>query len=407
MFIGRRIAFLLVVTLYCNPITSAQQAQSASQQPVNNIYLDVVVASKAQSPVAGLAQQDFTLLDNGIPRSITSFRALGSGEAPAEVIVVIDAVNANPETIAYERTQVVKVLRTNGGVLPHPTTFAVFTEVGTQIHPDVTTDGNALATAFDDETVRLRTLSQGHPQSDCTGNSGCPDGAFEIANERRRLSLKALQAVAVQEAARPGRKLVLWISPGWPLLSQPGSSARFTSLQRQQMFASIVSLSTQIRQARITLYSIDPLATHGVDVRDFSYQAYLKGVRNAKDVEPGNLGLQVFAVHSGGLALTTGNDLAELLQKCFADTEAYYEISFETPAASQPDEYHRLEIRLAKPGLKARTRESYYAQLSTATNNSSLISASQAQVGENEPYIPISRVVSMGRRNTQLEPTLY
>jgi len=47
MFIGRRIAFLLVVTLYCNPITSAQQAQSASQQPVNNIYLDVVVASKA------------------------------------------------------------------------------------------------------------------------------------------------------------------------------------------------------------------------------------------------------------------------------------------------------------------------------------------------------------------------
>ena len=50
MFIGRRIAFLLVVTLYCNPITSAQQAQSASQQPVNNIYLDVVVASKA--PVA-------------------------------------------------------------------------------------------------------------------------------------------------------------------------------------------------------------------------------------------------------------------------------------------------------------------------------------------------------------------
>ena len=114
-----------------------------------------------------------------------------------------------------------------------------------------------------------------------------------------------------------------------------------------------------------------------------------------------------FAVHSGGLALTTGNDLAELLQKRFADTEATMKSPFETPAASQPDEYHRLEIRLAKPGLKARTRESYYAQLSTATNNSSLISASQAQVGENEPYIPISRVSSMGRRNTQLEPALW
>jgi VWFA-related protein len=306
MFIGRRVALLLVVALYWNPTTSAQQAQSASQQPVNSIYLDVVVASKTGSPVAGLAQQDFTVLDNGVPQLITSFRALGRDEAPAEVIILVDAVNAKPETVAYERNQIDKILRVNGGRLPHPTTFAVFTEVGTQIHPDFTTDGNALATAFDDETVRLRTLSPGHPQSDCTGNGECPDGAFEIANERRRLSLKALQTVAAQEASRPGRKLVLWISPGWPLLSQPGSSARFTSLQRQQMFASIVSLSTQIRQARIALYSIDPLAIHGVEVRDFSYQAYLKGVRDVKDVQPGSLGLQVFAVHSGGLALNTG-----------------------------------------------------------------------------------------------------
>ena len=68
---------------------------------------------------------------------------------------------------------------------------------------------------------------------------------------------------------------------------------------------------TQIRQARITLYSIDPLATHGASTFATSrIRLILKGVRNAKDVEPGNLGLQVFAVHSGGLALTTGNDLA-------------------------------------------------------------------------------------------------
>ena len=384
MFIARRVALLLVAALYCNPITSAQQAQSASQQPTNNIYLDVVVASKSGSPVADLAQQDFTLLDNGVPRSMTSFRALGRGAAPVEVIIIVDAVNAKPETVAYERTQVVKVLRAKGGALPHPTTFAVSTEVATEIHSEFTTDGNALAAAFDDETVRLRTLSQGHPQSDCTGNGECPDGAFEIANERRQLSLKALQTVAAYETARPGRKLVLWISPGWPLLSQAGAWSRFTALQRQQMFTSIVTLSTQMRQAAITLYSIDPLATRGVDVRDFSYQAYLKGIRTVKDVRPGSLGLQVFAVHSGGLALGTGNDLAELLQKCLADTEAYYEISFAPPAASQADEYHHLEIRLAKPGLKARTRENYYAQLSTATNNSSFNSASQAQIGENE-----------------------
>jgi VWFA-related protein len=383
MLIRRRFALLFVLALNWIPAGSAQQAQVASQQSGNSVHLDVVVASKKGAPVGGLTQQDFTLLDNGAPRAIASFREVARGDAPAEVMIVIDAVNANAKTIAYERTQISKILRSNGGLLPHPTTFAVFTEVGTQIHPDSTTDGNALATALESEPVRLRTLSQGDSQSDC-GLADCPDQGFEIAIERRQLSFKAMETVAAHEAARPGRKLVLWVSPGWPLLSQPGSLSMFSSLQRQQMFARLVSLSTQLQQARITLYSIDPLATRGVDVRDFSYQAYLKGVSSVKDVQPANLGLQVFAVHSGGLALSVGNDLAELLQKCLADTTAYYEISFEAPAASQQDEYHRLQIQIAKPGLKARTRENYYAQVAGATNNASIDPPSQGQSAKNE-----------------------
>jgi VWFA-related protein len=381
MFIARRVAFLLVLALYSIPTTSAQHAPRSSQQSASSIALDVVVAPKNGAPVAGLSQQDFTVLDNGVPQSITSFREVNRGEAPAEVIIVIDAVNAKPQTVSYERTQVDKILRANGGRLPHPTTFAVFTEVSTQVHPDFTTDGNALAAAFSDETIRLRTLNQGQPHGGCE-LANCAD--FEIAHERRQLSLKALQTIAAQESARPGRKLVLWISPGWPLISGTSASIEYTSLQRQQMFASMVALSTQLRQARITLYSIDPLATRGVDVRDFSYQAYLKGVSNAKDFQPANLGLQVFAVHSGGLVLSTGNDLAELLQKCLADTQTYYEISFEPPAASRSDEYHRLQINLAKPGLKARTRESYYAQLSTSTSSTAINPGPQAQSAKNE-----------------------
>jgi hypothetical protein len=84
------------------------------------------------------------------------------------------------------------------------------------------------------------------------------------------------------------------------------------------------------------------------------------------------MALQVFAVNSGSLALNSGNDLAELLQKCLSDTDAYYVISFEAPAAGQRDEYHHLEIRLAKPGLSARTRQNYYAQPATATSTTTI-----------------------------------
>jgi hypothetical protein len=82
----------------------------------------------------------------------------------------------------------------------------------------------------------------------------------------------------------------------------------------------------------------------------------------ASEVQLGNLGLPVLAIQSGGLALNVSNDLAGLLQKCLSDTAPYYEISFDPPAAGQRDEFHHLEIQIAKPGLTARTRQGYYAQ---------------------------------------------
>jgi len=65
---------------------------------------------------------------------------------------------------------------------------------------------------------------------------------------------------------------------------------------------------------------------------------------------------------SGGVALDFNNDVTALLRECLADTQAYYEISFDPPAADHRDEYHHLEIKVAKPGVSGRTRQGYYAQ---------------------------------------------
>ncbi len=88
----------------------------------------------------------------------------------------------------------------------------------------------------------------------------------------------------------------------------------------------------------------------------------MKGVSKPSQVDAGDLSLQVLATQSGGLALHSSNDVAGLLQTCLADTEAYYELSFKPLPAEHRDEYHHLEIRLARPGLTGRTREGYYAQ---------------------------------------------
>jgi hypothetical protein len=92
------------------------------------------------------------------------------------------------------------------------------------------------------------------------------------------------------------------------------------------------------------------------------YQDFLKGVSKQSQVNVGDLSLQVLAVQSGGLALASDNDVASLLQKCLADTEAYYELSFVPAPADHRDEYHNLLVQVAKPGLTARTRTGYYAE---------------------------------------------
>jgi len=149
--------------------------------------------------LADRVYQDFAVLDNKAPQTITSFQALGGGEAPTEVIVVIDAVNAKPETICYERNQIDKFLSANGGRLPHPTTFAIFTDADTHIHPGFTTDGNALSASLKDKIVSINRVT--------------PLAGYEGSTDRIQLSLKAMDTIAAYESTRPGRKLVLSVLP--------------------------------------------------------------------------------------------------------------------------------------------------------------------------------------------------
>ena len=45
-----------------------------------------------------------------------------------------------------------------------------------------------------------------------------------------------------------------------------------------------------------------------------------------------------------------------------ADANSFYVLTFEGLVGDGPNEYHSLEIKLDKPGLKVRTRTGYYAQ---------------------------------------------
>jgi len=341
-----RLAFILLALQFGTGAASAQQASLRTQPNDGKVHLDVVVTQKSGPTVLGLRQEDFTILDNNAPRKIASFRAVDGRKAPLEVILIVDAVNTVFTTVSRERQDIDRFLRAEGGHLAQPIVLAVFTDKGLQFLGEPSEDGNALSASLDQHIIGLRTNTRA--------------AGFYGATERSSLSLKTLDQLAAFEAQRPGRKLIVWVSPGWPLLSSPVID--LDSKQQQGIFDNVVNFSNKLRQARITLYSIDPLGMDDFGARASLYQAYLKGVTKPSQVNPANLSLQVLAAQSGGLVLNLSNDVTSLLQKCISDTDAYYEFSFDQPSDAKRDEYHHLEIKLSNPAFTAHTRQGYYAQ---------------------------------------------
>jgi VWFA-related protein len=344
--------FLPWACLFCCSVSAFARQTATPVSPAradNRVTFDVVVHDKSGKPVAGLHQQDFTVLDNKQPQTILSFEAVDQAAADAQVpvILLVDAVNTSFTRMAYEREQIDKVLKKDGGSLSHPVSILIFTDSGLQSPSPPGRDGNALAAWLDQHDTGLRTSTRSQ-------------GAYG-ALDRAQLSLQALGRLAEYERGQPGRKIVIWISPGWALLTGP--RVQLTTKNQQSIFDSIVATSTALRQSRITLYSVDPLGNSDAGAyRTFAYEGYLKGVTKPSQVEFGNLALGVLAVHSGGRVLNSSNDVAGEIEACFRDANVYYVISYDSPPPDGPNEYHAIDVKMDQPQLKPQTMAGFYAQ---------------------------------------------
>ena len=327
-----------------SPQPAAEPTSERAEGPIN---LDVVVTDKSGKPVSGLELKDFTLLDDKLPAKILSFQAFdGTAQKPnppVEVVLVIDAMNLPFGPVAVEREQIASFLQQNGGHLAHPTSVDVMTDTGITTSGRPTLDGNALAAATNQLIIGLRATTRAQ-------------GAWG-AIQRFGMSLDGFTAIANNEAKRPGRKLLIWTGPGWPLLVGP--NIEIDAKGQQQMFNSVVQLSDKLRQAHISVYSV-ALGMPGPGT--FRYEDYLKGVKTAGKVESADLTLKVFAVQSGGRALVPDNDLTAQIAACVQDATAFYTLSFDPSRAERANEYHDLKIEVDKPGLTALTKTGYYAQ---------------------------------------------
>ncbi len=329
------------------PAQSTAQGTSETLDPgLGLIKLDVVVTDASGTPIPGLPLKDFTVLDNGEPSRILSFQAFDGVSArpnpPVEVILVMDTLQMPGNLILYERESVETFLRRNGGHLAAPVTIVTLVDGGLWQVGHTSSDGNALAAqvAHDKPLGLIRRFPAGL-----------------IPGLPPRNALISLGQIATAERQKPGRKLLLWVGPGWGMGSgayTEGTNWRGVS---DATFYTICWFSTLLREARIALYNFSVQ-----DDPSQLYMGYLQGAESVGKASFMNLDRKVLAVESGGRVLNRGYDLVSQIESCVREAGAFYTLSFDPSRADHIDEYHQLKVQIAKPGLTARTNTGYYDQ---------------------------------------------
>lgn len=338
----------------CTSIPVLAQQSAPPAQPLSSshqITLDVVVSSKHGEPASGLQKQDFMLIDNKHPQAIASFQ-FHNADAPTSepdtrAIIVVDTVNTDFQTLSSQRQQLEKFFTQNGGHLSVPVNLVIFSSAGLQVQQEASTDGKVELDFLDKNPISV------HQDNRAQGSAG----AFDRINR----SLAVLQSLAMGDLKLSGSKLLIWISPGWPIPQE--SALGLSGKEKAEVYNQIVAITGLLLMSRTRLYDVDPSGTLDAgSERIGRYQYYLNEIKSPTQPQIGNLALQVFAIHSGGQVFMGTNDLSGGLNKCLSDATSFYTLSFDPGRADHPNEYHRVEIKVDKPGLKARARDSYYLQ---------------------------------------------
>lgn len=353
---------LLLLTSICLAISSASlNAQAAPTTPIpmasqsqpQTVHLDVVVKDKRSGqPLGALPEQAFTLKDNGQAQKLISFKAVDTKADPdaVRVLIVLDMINIGAETVAWAREQVGEYLKQDGGRLRYPTSIAAMDERGLRFMRGWTTDGNVLNAGLEKMQPDLRFLNR--------------SGGWAARDELMETSMQQFSQILAAEQKLPGRKLVLFISPGWPMM--PNQGAFENDAAARWCFNADVALTNELRDDRTAIYDLDTYdlgnGHHDEGAQDpFYFEGFLKPVIKWRQAQFPDLAMGVLAIHSGGRVAVNGRRISGEINDALRDAGPYYELTYAAPPAGDPNQYHAIDVRVSQPGAAVQTLTGYYA----------------------------------------------
>jgi VWFA-related protein len=374
---------------------------------VSVVNLDVYVTDKKGKPVTGLRKEDFEVYEDGKPVEISNFSAESgrTGATPATPAVAAPAPIPAPAGSAAPASspqdqRLRLVVFVDDVNLSAANRARILESVGRFLHQELKPGDEVMLVRYDEkldvrrpftpdvarldadiaELLKLPTDRRKYDQSfsqairelyaSINGGEGFgPLAEASISNWAAqessyvRGSLNALDLVISQLAGLPGRKAILYVSDGLPLVPGLDMFTIFTrasispevSKRTPAMVAQKFDLTPRFRQVtshasrnRITFYPIEAFGTHQSEAVLFE-SVNLSNRQN---------GLRFLAEDTGGRELFNAADVPAALARMSEDFSTWYSLGYQPRRAGDTAE-HKIEVRVKAKGTQARYRQWY------------------------------------------------
>jgi VWFA-related protein len=356
---------LLVATL---PLVASQPPQQPRfRTDVNLVEVDVVVVDRSGSPLRGLQQQDFEVLEDGTPVDVATFSAVDIPTAPPDagipaadtsgtaaatnahaedgrvILVVLDDyhVSFDAGRVAAARSAVRRLIERLG---PSDLAAVIATSGNKAMQAEFTADKARLLRAVDGFFPQSEVRASGVAERSSLRSSGVPGGGgFNSIQEiKTRWAMEALSNAAKALALIPHRrKAVLLVSQGVPIsleeiIRNPNAGGAWQGMR---------DFIVTAQRSNIAVYPVDPCGL----TEDAGCS------RDSRD------NLRSIAEGTGGFAVLNTNAPERGVDRIVAENGTYYLLGYDSPAPPNDGRRHRITVRVRRPDVEVRAREGYLA----------------------------------------------
>ncbi|HEV2800898.1 MAG TPA: VWA domain-containing protein [Pyrinomonadaceae bacterium] len=381
----------------------------------NLVQIDAVVVDKKGKQVTDLTAEEFEVFEDKRPQKLTNFsyvlnetapstaetaeaarpkskdKASGAPPAPPRrlrpeqvrrtMALVVDDLGLSFESTSFVRDALRKFV--NEQMQPNDLVAIIRTSAGMGALQQFTSDKRQLHAAID----RVKWYMGGRggvsvfaplegsanmPQSS-TGENPADRAtrraemvSAELEDFREEIfsvgTLGALNFVVRGMRELPGRKSVLLLSDGFSLYTTDrgrGRSDRVMQAMRQ--------LTDLANRASVVVYSIDargltiPGFTAADDLSGMTPQQIEDAFRERSDqLFDTQSGLAYLSQQTGGFLIKNNNDLTGGIRRVVEDQKGYYLLGYRPESATFDRRYHRISVKVKRPGLRVRTRTGFY-----------------------------------------------